>query len=71
MPMKPRWVGPIQLAPNVKGYYALGAYKGVAGGRGTIRFIKHGSLCEFTIENASQNVFSGLEAVAKSAAARL
>jgi hypothetical protein len=71
MPIMPRWVGPIQLAPNVKGYYALGAYKGVAGGRGTIRFIEHGSLCEFTIENASHSVLPGLEAVAKSAAARL
>jgi hypothetical protein len=70
-PIRVNYVGPVQLAPGVKGYYALTGYKGTAGGRGTIRFVKAGYLCQFTIVDASRNVLPGLLAVAKSAAMRL
>lgn len=71
MPIRVRYVGPVQLAPEVKGYYALSSYKGTAGGRGTIKFVKAGYLCQITVVNASHSVLPGLLAVAKSAAARL
>ena len=70
-PIRVKYVGPVQLAPGVKGYYALSGYKGIAGGRGTIKFIKDGYLCQMTVVDASRNVLPGLLAVAKSAAARL
>jgi hypothetical protein len=70
-PIRVKYVGPVELAPGVKGYYALSGYKGTAGGRGTIRFVKGGYLCQMTVVDASTNVLPGLLAVAKSAAARL
>lgn len=70
-PIRLKYVGPVQLAAGVKGYYALSGYKGTAGGRGTIKFMKDGYLCQMTVVDATRNVLPGLLAVAKSAAARL
>lgn len=70
-PILPKYVGPVQIAAGVKGYYALSGYKGTAGGRGTIRFMNGGYRCEITIVDVSSNVLPGLLAVAKSAAQRL
>jgi hypothetical protein len=70
-PIHVKYVGPVQLAPGVKGYYALSGYKGTAGGRGTLKFMEGGYLCQMTVVDASRSVLPGLLAVGKSAAARL
>ena len=57
--------GPIMIAPGIKAYYSQSAYKGEAGGRGTMKFVDKGHLLQITVVNASGNTLSGLEAVAK------
>jgi hypothetical protein len=64
-------LGPIVIAPGIKAYYSQSAYKGVAGGRGTMRFIDKDHLLQITIVNASGNTLSGLEAVARATASNM
>ena len=64
-------LGPILIAPGVKAYYSLSAYKGTGGGRGTMRFVDRSRLLQITLVNASGNTLSGLETVARAAVASM
>ncbi len=64
-------LGPILIAPGVKAYYSQSAYRGTAGGRGTMRFVDRSRLLQITLVNASGNTLSGLEAVAKAAVSNM
>ncbi|MGZ4419408.1 MAG: hypothetical protein ACXVRV_14720 [Gaiellaceae bacterium] len=64
-------LGPVVIAPGIKAYYTQAAYKGAAGGRGTMRFVDKSHLLQITIVNASGRTLSGLEAVARAAAANI
>jgi len=71
-PRRPgRYVGPVPLAPGVGGYYVLSRYRTTNAGRGTLRFVEDGYLCQITIVDVSGTALPGLEAVGRSAAERL
>jgi hypothetical protein len=68
-PGKP--LGPWMVTPAVKAYWTQSAFKGTAGGRGTMKFVKGGHLLQITIQDATANVLPALKMVAKSVAAHI
>ena len=64
-------LGPVLIAPGIKAYYSESSDKGMADGRGAMRFVDRSRLVQITLVNTSGNTLAGLEAVARAAASNM